>query len=147
MHYVSQDTQTSPSPGFSSRGGAKTKKRGQKPEGGATFLKYSIGCMQQPGGQTWNGGTPISNGGRAPLGPPLATALRRKQCVLQVSGNIAYCSRWSLSTLTFCGGIHELQKSEQRGWNPNPEANAVPRELCCSVVKTGAFKVRKAFSF
>jgi len=34
-----------PSPGFSSRGG-------QVPEGGATFLKYSIGCMQQPVGQT-----------------------------------------------------------------------------------------------
>jgi len=32
-----------PSPGFSSRG--------------AKFLKYSIECMQQPGGQTWNGGT------------------------------------------------------------------------------------------
>jgi len=30
---------------------------GQKPEGGATFLKYSIGCMQQPVGPTWNGGT------------------------------------------------------------------------------------------
>ena len=28
-----------------------------------------------------------------------------------------------------------------------PKANAVPRELCCSGVKTGAFKVRKAFSF
>jgi len=45
-----------PSPWFSSRGG-------QKPEGGATFFKHCIGCMQQPGGQTWNGGAPISNGG------------------------------------------------------------------------------------
>jgi len=33
-------------------GGPKTRKRGQEPEGGATFLTYSIGCMQQPGGQT-----------------------------------------------------------------------------------------------
>jgi len=30
-------------------GGPKTKR-------GGTFLKYSIGCMQQPMGQTWNGG-------------------------------------------------------------------------------------------
>ena len=29
-----------PSPGFSSRGGAKTKKRGQKPERGVKFFKY-----------------------------------------------------------------------------------------------------------
>jgi len=33
-------------------GGTKTKKRGQKSEGGATFLEYNIGSMQQPGGQT-----------------------------------------------------------------------------------------------
>jgi len=33
-------------------GGPKTRRRGQKPEGAATFLKYSIGCMQQPVGQT-----------------------------------------------------------------------------------------------
>jgi len=36
--------------------GSKTK-RGQKPEGGVTFFKFNIGCMQQQGGQTWNGGT------------------------------------------------------------------------------------------
>jgi len=51
-------------------GGAKTRRRCQKPEGGATFLKCSIGCMQQPVGQTWNGGTPISNGGPDATGPP-----------------------------------------------------------------------------
>jgi len=33
-----QHSSPGPSPGFSSRGG-------QKPEGRATFLKYSIGCM------------------------------------------------------------------------------------------------------
>jgi len=65
-----QNVYAGPSPGFSSRGG-------QKPEGGAKFLKYSIGCMSQPGGQTWNRGASISNGGgRAPLALPLATALR-----------------------------------------------------------------------
>jgi len=30
-------------------GGSKTRKRSQS---GGTFLKYCIGCMQQPGGQT-----------------------------------------------------------------------------------------------
>jgi len=29
---------------------------GAKNQKGSTFLKYSIGFMQQPGGQTWNGG-------------------------------------------------------------------------------------------
>ena len=36
---------SSPSPGFRSRGD-------QNLQGGATFFKYNIGCMQQPGGQT-----------------------------------------------------------------------------------------------
>jgi len=38
-------------------GGQKPKKKGQKPDEGATFLKYSIGCMQQPGGPNvkWGG--------------------------------------------------------------------------------------------
>ena len=31
--------------------------RGAKNQKGATFLNYCIGCMQQPGGQTLNGGT------------------------------------------------------------------------------------------
>jgi len=50
-------------------GGPKTR-RGQKPEEEATFLKYSIGCMQQPVGQTWNWGAPISNGGDGHHCPP-----------------------------------------------------------------------------
>jgi len=33
-------------------GGAKNQMEGQKNRKGATFLKYSIGCMQQPGYQT-----------------------------------------------------------------------------------------------
>jgi len=40
-----------PSPGFSSRG-AKNQMEGRKTRRGGTFLKYSIECMQQPGGQT-----------------------------------------------------------------------------------------------
>ena len=59
-----------PSPGFSSRGG-------QKPEGGATYLKHSIGCMQQPGGQTWNGGHRFQMGGPGTTGPSLATDLHK----------------------------------------------------------------------
>jgi len=31
---------------------AKNKKEGKNPEGVGTFLKYSIGCMQQPEVQT-----------------------------------------------------------------------------------------------
>jgi len=57
-----------PSPGFSSR-------RGQKPgevknQKGSTFLKYSIEWMQQPVGQRWNGGAPISNEGVVHHWPP-----------------------------------------------------------------------------
>ena len=52
-----------PSSGLSSRGG-------QKPEGGATFLKYCIGCMQEPRGQTWNGGHRFEMGGPGATGPP-----------------------------------------------------------------------------
>ena len=65
---------TGPSPGFSNRG-AKIQKEGPKTRRGATFLKYSIGCMQQQGSQTRNGRAPISNGGPGTTAPPLATAL------------------------------------------------------------------------
>ena len=44
-------------------GGVKNRKRGRKPEGSGHILKCSIGCMQQPVGQIWNGREPISNGG------------------------------------------------------------------------------------
>jgi len=40
------------SPGFSSREGQKLERRVKNQKGGGTFLKYSIGCMQQPVGQT-----------------------------------------------------------------------------------------------
>jgi len=35
--------------------------------------------MQQPGGQTYNGGAQILNGGPGTTGPPLATALNEGQ--------------------------------------------------------------------
>jgi len=41
--------QAGPSPGFRSRG--------------ATSFKYNFGFVQQPRGQTWNGGAQIVNGG------------------------------------------------------------------------------------
>jgi len=44
-------------------GGAKNQKEGPKTSRGGTFFKYCIGCMQQPGVQTWNGGAQTSNGG------------------------------------------------------------------------------------
>ena len=52
------------------QGGPKTRRRGQKPEGGATFSKYSIGCMQQPVGQTWNEGHRFQMGGPGTTAPP-----------------------------------------------------------------------------
>ena len=45
-----------------------TAEGGQKPKGRATFLKYSIGCVQHPGGQTWNTEAQISNGGPGTTG-------------------------------------------------------------------------------
>ena len=75
-----------PSPGFSSRGGQTT-------EGGATFLTYCIGCMQQPGGQTWNGGARISHGG------PDTTGLWRRQGrqnVDRAGGAVKSWGQWKL---------------------------------------------------
>jgi len=59
---------------------------GPKPEGGTTFSKYSDGCMQQPVGQTWNGKYGFQMLGRAPLAPPLTTALSTRCTLLGVSG-------------------------------------------------------------
>jgi len=53
----------------------------------STFLKYSIGRMQQPMGQTWNGGAPISNGGPGTTGPPLETALGLLYCWSSLRNN------------------------------------------------------------
>jgi len=51
-------------PGFSSRGGQKQDGGTKNQKGGHIFqIQYWI--MQQPGGQTQNGGAPISNGGAA----------------------------------------------------------------------------------
>jgi len=46
-------------------GGDKNHKKG-------TFFKYSIGCMQQPGGQTWNGVTAFNLPPPAGDGPAYA---------------------------------------------------------------------------
>ena len=50
-------------------GGAKNQKEGPKTSRGGTFFKYCIGCMQQPGVQTWNGGAQTSNGGPGTTAP------------------------------------------------------------------------------
>jgi len=47
---------------------------GSKTTRGAHF-KYNIGCMQQPGVQTGIGGKDFKQVVRAPLSPPLRTAL------------------------------------------------------------------------
>ena len=71
----------SPSPGFSSRGS-------QRPEGGAKILKYSIGCFQQPVGQTWNGGHRFQMMGPGTTGPPLATALPTSPIYIDITHTI-----------------------------------------------------------
>jgi len=84
-----------PSPGFSSRG-EKSRRRGQKAEGGGTFLKHSIGCMQQPVDQTWNRGAPISNGGGGHHCPPPAGD--EPKYVASRGGNV--------TVILYCVGIH-----------------------------------------
>jgi len=70
-------------------GGVKNQKEGPKTRRGATFLKYSIGCMQQPVGQTWNGwGTDFKWGG------PDTTALHwRRPCLTRFpdDGSANFC--------------------------------------------------------
>ena len=58
-----------PSPGCSSRGG-KNQKEGPKTRRGGHVFKYSIGCMQQPVGQAWNGGGTDFKRGPGTTGPP-----------------------------------------------------------------------------
>jgi len=54
----------------------KSQKEGPKTRRGGTFLKYCIGCMQQPGGANVKWGARISNGEGGHHWPPLlATAL------------------------------------------------------------------------
>jgi len=55
-------------------GGTKNQKE-PNTRRGATFLKCSIGCMQQQGGQTRNGEHRFQMGGPGTTGSPLATAL------------------------------------------------------------------------
>jgi len=65
-----------PLPGFRSKGGQKT-------QGGGTFFKYNIGCMQQPGAKHEMGasdtmqqpGAKHEMGASDTTGPPLATTL------------------------------------------------------------------------
>jgi len=62
MFYSAQKWETDETRGQARR--QNLSERGaKKQKGWATFLKYSIGCMQQPVGQTWHEGAPISNGG------------------------------------------------------------------------------------
>jgi len=91
-----------PSSGFSSRGGQKPE-RGAKNQKGATFLKYSVGCMQQPVGQTWNGrrrfqmGGPGTTGSTAGDSPGFTTtpmaelhcSCKRRKCIGQY--NVKIC--------------------------------------------------------
>jgi len=55
-------------------GGPKTRKRGQKPEGGPHF-KIQCWMYAATGGPNVKWGAPISNGGAGHHWPPLATTL------------------------------------------------------------------------
>jgi len=53
----------------------KTRWRDQKPEGGPTFLKYGIGCMEQPRAKREMEGHRFQMGGAGTTVPPLAMTL------------------------------------------------------------------------
>jgi len=64
---------------------------------------------------------------------------RPRQCFLQVSGNTLQ----QVETLKFLGMVFTSDESRNKGIDTRiGTANAVPRELCCSVVTK-----RKSFSF
>jgi len=69
----------------------------------------------------------------------------QKQCILQVSGNTLQQVRFKHPSAVWCHSrVREFgTKIDTR----IPRANAFLRELCCSVMKMGSFKDRKAFSF
>ena len=72
--YLLLPLKTGPSPRFSSGGGAKTKRRGQKPEGGPHFENTILDVCSNIRAKREMGGTDFKWGSRAPLPPPLATA-------------------------------------------------------------------------
>ena len=99
--------ESDPSPGFSSRRGPKIRR-------GGTFFKYCIGCMQQPGSQTWNGGHRFQMEGPGTTDPPLATALDwTLQCLFDLWRVMSQCIRF-------------LPRLDQfRNWRPTPQS-------CCN---------------
>ena len=100
--YTSENSRIpSPSPGFSRRG--------------ATFLKHCIGCMQQPRGQTWNGGHRFQTGGPATTGPPAGDdpATYSVQNVTQKSENFLP----QLTTFTY----HSEWDSHVLQWKTSPQ--------------------------
>jgi len=56
-------------------GGAKHQMEGPKTRWGTHIFKIRYWMYGATRGQTWNGGSQISNGGPGTTGPPLATAL------------------------------------------------------------------------
>ena len=76
-----------PSPEFSSRGSKKQK--------GGHIFKIQYWIMQQPVGQTWNGGHRFQMGGPGTTGPPLAAA--RLQVTVYTDGKrpkVCSKTRW-----------------------------------------------------
>jgi len=85
-----------PSPGFSSRWGQKTRRRGLKPEEGAHFKNTVLDVCSNQGANREMGGTDLK-WGAAPLAPPLATALQF---------TLTMYHKTALVLLSFFTGIH-----------------------------------------
>jgi len=64
-----------PSPGFSSRGGQKPKGGAKNKKGGEHLQNTVLDACSNKGTKREMGGHRFQMGGRAPLAPPLATAL------------------------------------------------------------------------
>ena len=103
-----------PSPVFSSRVGSKTRR-------GATCLEYCIGCMEQPGGQTWNGGAQVSNGGSGTTvgdGPGFTLSMP------------LVCVDW-------------IQRRNEVRWRPGEKASLAPRVRTWGLSEENLLYLRK----
>jgi len=95
------------------------------------LYRFSAACIQV--------GTKIS-----PKKTDVLCLSRRQSSLQQVNGKtmqqVKYC------TTVLCG-VTSYESRNKEIDTRIPKANAILRKLCCSLVKTGAFKDHKGFSF
>jgi len=71
----------------------------------------------------------------------LCLTRRQKQCILQVNGNTLQKVKFKCLSRLPCGGIDELQTSEQRDWYTNSESKRSSAwALFSKIVKLSVFK-------